>query len=111
MIKLLITIVPVGKANLVAKTISDHGIIHFQTIMKGLGTAPTEILDILCLGERGKEVIFSILDEQDLTIIFEELETTYAFKESAFGVTFTLDITTIGKLGYNYLYEDLMEDL
>jgi hypothetical protein len=83
---------------------------HSQTIIKGVGTAPTEILDLLSLGESDKEVIFSIIDDQDLNIIFEALEDEFEFKKSAFGVAFTVDISTIGKLGYNHLYQDLMEE-
>lgn len=109
MIKMLITIVPKGKANQVCQVITQ-GVIHFQTIIKGVGTAPSEILDLLSLGESDKEVIFSIVDDQDLNITFEALEDAFEFKKSAFGVSFTVDISTIGKLGYNHLYQDLMEE-
>lgn len=110
MIRLLITIVPKGKANQVSQVITA-GVIHFQTVVKGVGTAPSEILDLLCLGDSDKEVILSVVDEADLKIIYDALEETFAFRKSAFGVAFTIDIQSIGKLGYNHLYEDLMGEM
>lgn len=110
MIRLLITIVPKGKANQVSQVITT-GVIHFQTIIKGVGTAPTEILDLLCLGDSDKEVIFSLVDEEDINNIYDALEDTFKFKKSAFGVAFTIDVQSIGKLGFNHLYEDLMGDI
>ena len=107
---LLVTVVPNGKANAVCQVIQNTSVIHFQTILKGVGTAPTEIMDMLSLGEQDKEIILSMIDDQDKKLIFDALEQAFDLTDSAFGVSFTVDISTIGKLGYDYLYQDLMEE-
>lgn len=109
MMKLLITIVPNGKANQVCNVIQE-GVIHFQTILKAKGTAPTEMLELLSLGDQDKEVIFSLVDGNDAHLIMDSLEEKFNFSKSTFGVSFTVDVSTIGKLGYEWLYQDLMED-
>lgn len=101
--KLLITIVPKGKSDLVAKII-HQGMIHFQTTMIGKGTAPTEIADILW-GDTEKEVLFSVIDDQDVRGILEDINEAYDFEHSHFGVAFAIDIDSIGKMGYDFLYE------
>lgn len=103
--KLLITIVPKGKSDGVAKII-NQGMIHFQTTLMGKGTAPTEIADMLCLGDTSKEVLFSVIDNQDVNPIFDDLNEEFDFKHSHFGVAFTIDIDSIGKLGYDFLYDE-----
>ncbi|MDY0210078.1 MAG: hypothetical protein RBQ91_01555 [Acholeplasma sp.] len=107
--RLLITVIPKGKSSAVCSIIQE-GKIHFQTIMKAKGTAPSEILELLSLGDSEKEVIFSLIDSNDVTNILQRLEEKFHFKSSAFGVSYTVDVSTIGKLGFNYLYQDLMED-
>lgn len=107
--RLMITIVPKNKADAVVKVINE-GMIHHHEIVLGRGTAPTEILEMLAMGERDKEVIFSIVDDQDIHMIFEDLDKEFDFKRSHFGVAFTIDIESIGKMGYNYLYEISEED-
>ncbi|MDX9807682.1 MAG: hypothetical protein RBS87_03855 [Acholeplasma sp.] len=102
--KLLITIVAKGKADAVAKII-HQGMIHFQTTMLGVGTAPSEIIDILCMGNPDKEVLFSMIDDQDVNPIFDDLNETLDFTNSHIGVAFTVDVDSIGKLGYDFLYQ------
>ena len=102
--KLLVTIVPKGKSDAVAKII-HQGMIQFQTTMIGKGTAPTEIADMLCFGETEKEVLFSVIDDQDVNPIFDDLNAQFDFTNSHFGVAFTVDVDSIGKMGYDFLYQ------
>lgn len=103
--KLLITIVPKGKADAVAKVI-HQGMIHFQTTVMGEGTAPSEIIDMLCMGNPEKEVLFSMIDDQDVNPIFDDLNNEFDFEHSHIGVAFTVDVDSIGKLGYDFLYQE-----
>lgn len=102
--KLLITIVPKTKADQVARVI-HQGMIQFQTTMLGKGTAPTEIMEMLCMGNQEKEVLFSVIDDQDVQMIFDDLNEAFDFEHSHFGVAFTVDVDSIGKMGYDFLYE------
>ncbi|MCU0104738.1 hypothetical protein N7603_03620 [Acholeplasma vituli] len=107
--RLMITIVPKGKADAVAKVIGE-GLIHHQETMLGRGTAPTDIMEMLAMSERDKEVIFSIVDDNDVNMIYQDLDETFDFKNSHFGVSFTIEIDSIGKMGFNYLYEITEEE-
>jgi hypothetical protein len=107
--KILISIVPKHDSQAVA-SITGGGIIQFQTVIPGLGTATSEILDYFCLGETDRDVILSLVDDNDIEPIFSDLKEKLDFLHSGRGVAFTISVDSISKLGYNFLYHKNSED-
>ncbi len=107
--KLLISIVPKELHDDVVKIIGES-IIDYQTSIPAKGTAPLEILEYFSIGESERDVILSIIDDQDTQIIFNRLKEELDFLESGRGVAFTASIDALTKLGYKYLYHELTEE-
>ena len=106
--KLLISIVPRGISEEVAK-ITGGGVLDYQTTVPGLGTATSVILEYFSLGETERDVIFSLVDDEDIPVIFHQLTDEMDFLRSGMGVAFTVSLDGISKLGYSYLYGELTE--
>lgn len=104
--KLMILIVPRNESEQVAKIIGDKKI-DFQTTVPAHGTAPTEILEYLSLGDVEMDLLFSIIDDHDVLDIFKKLDEELGFLNSGHGVAFTVEINALTKLGYQYLYHQL----
>ncbi|MDD3712630.1 MAG: hypothetical protein PHZ28_03935 [Candidatus Izemoplasmatales bacterium] len=104
--KLMILIVPRNESEQVAKIISDKKI-DFQTTVPAHGTAPTEILEYLSLGDVEMDLLFSVIDDHDVLDIFKKLDEELGFLNSGHGVAFTVEIDALTKLGYQYLYHQL----
>jgi len=105
-VKLMILIVPRNESEQVAKIIGDKKI-DFQTTVPAHGTAPTEILEYLSLGDVEMDLLFSIIDDHDVLDIFKKLDEELGFLNSGHGVAFTVEINALTKLGYQYLYHQL----
>lgn len=100
--KLLVCIVPpsmIDEANRIIGT----GQINFQTIVLGKGTAPSEILEYLALGETDRHVILATVEENDLPSIYQQLVDELDFLKSGRGVAFTIPVGSISKLAYDSL--------
>ena len=104
--KLMILIVPRNESEQVAKIISDKKI-DFQTTVPAHGTAPTEILEYLSLGDVEMDLLLSVIDDDDVLDIFKKLDEELGFLNSGHGVVFTVEIDALTKLGYQYLYHQL----
>ncbi|MGE4571578.1 MAG: hypothetical protein AB7E09_02425 [Candidatus Izemoplasmatales bacterium] len=107
--KLMILIVPKTESDQISKIIGSYKI-DFQAALPAKGTAPTEMLEYLSLGEKERDLIFSIVDDLDVEKIFEELKSKMNFLDSGHGVAFTISIDAITKLSYQYLYNELQTD-
>jgi len=107
--KLLISIVPRDKSELVSGVIGN-GILDYQTIVPGHGTATSEILEALCLGETDRDVLFSLVDDKDIEPIFKRLINELDFLDSGMGVAFAIPLDGISKVAFQYLYHELTED-
>ncbi len=106
--KLFISIVPKSLSDDVSAIIGGEKI-DFQTTIPALGTAPSEILEALSLGEAERDLILSIVDDDDIEKIFERLKNELDFLKSGHGVAFTLPMNAITKMGSQYLYHQLPE--
>lgn len=70
----------------------------------GTGTATKEIYDILGVGETKKDIVLSLVKEDDVPKIKEIINKRFAVSKSAKGVAFFMDIDSIaGVLVYKYL--------
>ena len=106
--KLLISIVPKSLSEDVSRVIGEMKI-DYQTAVPALGTAPSEILEALSLGEAERDVILSVVDDDDVKAIFDHLEDELDFTKSGRGVAFTVPMNAITKMGSQYLYHQLFE--
>lgn len=61
----------------------------------GKGTATNEILDALGLEETNKDVVFSILEDENVQPIFDILEEKFQFTKRGTGVALTVPLNSI----------------
>lgn len=109
LLKLFVTIVDRNRANNVVEFYRQEGI-HYQFITIGFGTASSEILDVLGLGESDKAVIFSIAPKFKVQIIFEHLKEKLFFDRPGRGIAFTIPISGINSL-FTLLNQDLQNKI
>ncbi|MDD2569244.1 MAG: hypothetical protein PHQ49_06325 [Clostridia bacterium] len=94
-IKLLITLTDRGKgAKIVEKYKANN--VHFNLICLAHGTANSDILDYLGLGESDKDLIITVIKESKVFQILEFLKTDIKLKEPGHGVAFTIPIDSVG---------------
>ena len=79
--KLLVCIVPPSMIDDTNRIIGT-GQINFQTIVLGTGTAPSEILEYLALGDTDRHVILATVEENDLPSIYRQLVDELDFLKS-----------------------------
>ena len=104
--KLLITIIPREYNDEIA-TIIGGKTIDYQTSVLGSGTATSEILQYLSLGETERSIILSLVDDGDIEPIFSQLKTEVDFLKHGMGVAFTIPIISISKAGYKVIMDTL----
>ncbi|HQN74815.1 MAG TPA: hypothetical protein PK160_02130 [Bacillota bacterium] len=104
--KLLILIAPKSSSAKISEIISSKRI-DFQITVPARGTASTEILEYFSLGDIERDIIFSIVDNDDIDAIFNELKEQFDLSKSGHGVAFAVELDGATRLGYQYLYHQL----
>lgn len=94
-VRLLITIVDRGKGQTVVDLLTRDRVL-FHRIALGRGTAKTEILNLLGLGETAKDVVFSVLHEFKAHRAMHRLRNTLQFDNPGHGISFSIRIGSIG---------------
>ena len=90
----LITIVDRGKSAAVQKLYQLHQV-NVSLILRGHGTANSEIMDMLGLDEPQKEVLLSIAHRASCQQIFQDLRTQLHFDRPGTGIAFTCNLSGI----------------
>ncbi|HHX80241.1 MAG TPA: hypothetical protein GX692_04165 [Acholeplasmataceae bacterium] len=98
--KLLITIVDRNHSDKFVNILNK--VPRFQGISLGKGTATSDILDYLGIGETGKDVVWCVVEDEDVEGIFAEFSKYKEFTQMG-AVAFTLSIANIGKKFYNLI--------
>jgi hypothetical protein len=94
-IKMLVTIVDRGKgAKVVELCGTEYSTFHLSFM--GRGTANSDILDILGLGETKKDIIFSIVLEERLERVMEAIRRELRLDGPGNGIAFTIPIVSVG---------------
>ncbi len=93
-LKLLVTIVDRGKGQIVTNLLLKEGVL-FHRIVLGRGTAKSEILDLLGLGEPAKDIVFTLLPESQTPRAMHRLWHTLQFDNPGHGIAFTLSLSSI----------------
>ncbi len=95
-------ILPRGKGEIAAGKIKD--VPSFSFVCLGRGTANTDILDYLGLGETEKDVLFIAADSENSLKIKEILKKEIDFDTAGSGVYFSIPISSVaGPVNYAIL--------
>ena len=101
-LKLLITVVDRPKAEFYMDVISQFEV-NCQMVVGGLGTAASELVDLLGLNIH-KAVILSVVREDMVETIMETLEDKFATIKKGKGISFAVPLScVIGVNTYQYL--------
>lgn len=93
-IKLLFTIIDRGKGEKLTEIFRENNVMY-NLIALGKGTAKSEILDYLGLGQTEKDIVISIVYEESVQDIFNILNEKMHLKEPGNGVAFTIPINSV----------------
>lgn len=105
-IKLLVTIVERGQGKNMVKLYSKHGAEwHYQST--GLGTASSELLDVLGFGTAERDIIFSMSEEGRIRKLLYDLNNDLRETVQAKGIVFSVSLTGINSLVAAKLFENI----
>lgn len=105
-LKLLITIVDRDKGQVAVDIMLRENVL-FHRIVLGRGTAKTEILDLLGIGDPAKDIIFSILPAVRVPRVAAKLKRTLQFDNPGHGIMFSIPITSVaGQRAFRHLSGD-----
>ena len=106
-LKLLVTVVDRSKGEFYLDVISQFDV-NCQLVMGGLGTATSDIVDLLGL-EPHKAVILSIIREDLVNTVMETLEDKFATIRNGKGISFAIPLSSvIGVNLYRFLSDNRM---
>lgn len=101
--RLLITITNYGFSKEFLRLFKDYEV-AMNLIVYGRGTGTKEIYDLLGLSDVRKEIIFSVVKNEHLPALKNDINNLYIRRKEAKGVAFSIDITSvIGLSIYKYL--------
>lgn len=95
--KLLLSIIDCEAENKMLDMYTKNHI-PYNILAHGQGTAGSDILDYLGLGESRKGIVFSIVEEGQINYILQLLRNDLHFEEPGKGVAFTLPISCISRV-------------
>lgn len=104
--KLLITIVERHLSDRVAK-ITGGETLDYQIAIPAVGTAPSEIREYLSLGDSERDLLMSLVDDEDVETIFQRLISDLGFLKSGMGVAFTVSLDGISESSYRFIYREM----
>lgn len=93
----LLSIVEPGKGKKLIKELENLKIkLNFQTV--GIGTAPTEMMDIFGLGTNDKDIIISLGAKSDVKNMIGNFEEVFRSKSKYGGLMIVLDVSAAGRI-------------
>lgn len=93
-IKLIITIVNRGNGEKITNLYKEDNI-QYNLICLGRGTANSEILDYLGLGETEKDIVLSVVHEENVQSVMQKLNGKFNFSKPGNGIAFTIPISSV----------------
>ncbi len=103
-IMLLVTIVSRGKGEKIVSFLNNKGV-TFNFMSLGRGTASSELLDYLGLGETKKDIIISTALKENTKTLLNNMRDLMNLNDPGKGIAFVIDIKSVGgprTLGYMY---------
>ena len=108
-IHMIVTIVDRGKSEKVVSICSEEGVpIHLVSL--GHGTARTEMLDLLGLGETKKDTIISFAPEGAVCRLLERLADGMRMRYPGKGISFAVPLSSVSSRMYRTLTETTAHD-
>ena len=105
-IHMVVTIVDRGKSEKVVELCQKEGVpIHFVSL--GHGTARTEMLDLLGLGETQKDTIISFVPEYSVCPLLDCLADGMRMRYPGKGISFTVPLSSVSAKMYRTLTEHI----
>lgn len=102
-LKFFITIVKHRYDKEVLNIINKHEV-GLSFITHGRGTGPKEIYDILGLSDVRKDIVFSVVKDEQIASLKQEIAAFYQREKAAKGIAFAIEISSvIGLSIYKYL--------
>ncbi len=106
-LKLLITIVDRPKGEFYMDVISQFDV-NYQMLVSGLGTAQSDLVELLGL-EPQKAVVISVIREEFAETVMQCLEDKFATIKNGKGVAFAIPLSSvIGVNAYRFLSDNRM---
>jgi hypothetical protein len=106
-ISMFITIVNRGQGNYVLKIFEQEGS-NAQFVQLGEGTAQKEVRDILGIEDNGKEIIISLIANERIEGVKNELEAFFKVNKRNRGIGFSIPMTSlIGMKVYQFLADKI----
>ncbi|MEE0776721.1 MAG: hypothetical protein U0M15_06660 [Bacillota bacterium] len=94
-LKLIVTIVNRGKGKTIIEAYRQHGVTYHLTCL-GRGTAKTELLEYLGLGQKERDIVLSIAEYDEVPPIMNMLNEELDFREPGHGIAFTIPLASVG---------------
>jgi len=110
MTKIVVTIVDRGRGDKVTRIYNEDNI-HFHFICYGEGTATSEVLDVLGLGETDKDVIFSMVPSCKVPDLLSKITDKMYLHKAGKGIIFSLPISGIGSIISKVVNKEVLEEL
>lgn len=95
-LKLLVTITDRPKGEVTAKICAKQGV-QFHLGLLGRGTASSEVLDVLGLGETDKTVILTLAPEDAIPALKRELVRKLRLRHPGKGILFTMPLSGVSR--------------
>ena len=106
-LKILVTVVERPKAEFYLDVISQFDV-NFQMVVSGMGTAASELVELLGL-EPHKAVIISVIREELADTVMDTLEDKFATIRNGRGIAFAVPMSSvIGVNLYRFLSDNRM---
>ncbi len=106
-LELMITVLERGKSQKYISVLEKYDVV-LQMTMLGKGTATSELLNYLGLQENEKDILFSLVKEEKIAKIYQEIAPK--LEKKGYGISFTIPLTSVvGKSVYEFLIQKNME--
>lgn len=103
-IHMIVTVVDRGRSDKVVAICTEAGI-PLHTVSLGHGTARTEMLDLLGLGETSKDIVFSFAPESAVNPLLNQLADRLKMRYPGKGITFAIPLSSVSGRMYRALAE------
>ncbi len=108
-IHMIVTVVDRGRSEKVVAVCTEAGI-PLHTVSLGHGTARTEMLDLLGLGETSKDIVFSFAPETSVNPLLNQLADRLKMRYPGKGTTFAIPLSSVSGRMYRALTETESQD-
>ena len=93
--KLLVTIVDRGRGERIVSICREQGVL-FQMVCLGHGTASSEVLDCLGLGQTEKSVVLSLVPESVIPSLLQDFADKMQIRGPGNGIAFSVPLSSLG---------------